>query len=127
VFRVLIMLPNSYLSRSDAVVEPVGMWLSSQAYASYRPPDYAPAERELSARRSGRLTFGCFNNFAKIKDQVIELWAEILYAAPGARLLRWPMNSLRWKSKRRTCAGKLIRRRPRPSGYIRTSGRALSD
>ena len=82
------MLPNSYLSRSDAVVEPVGMWLSSQAYASYRPPDYAPAERELSARRSGRLTFGCFNNFAKIKDQVIELWAEILYAAPGARLLR---------------------------------------
>jgi hypothetical protein len=69
-------------------VEPVGMWLSSQAYASYRPPDYAPAERELSARRSGRLTFGCFNNFAKIKDQVIELWAEILYAAPGARLLR---------------------------------------
>lgn len=56
-------------------------------YACYRPPDYAPAVREPPAIRTGHLTFGCFNNFAKINDRVIALWAKILHAVPDAHLM----------------------------------------
>ena len=56
-------------------------------YACYRPPDYAPAVGAPPAPGSGHVTFGCFNNFAKINGQVIELWAEILRSVPNARLL----------------------------------------
>ena len=56
-------------------------------YACYRPPDYAPAVHAAPALGSGYVTFGCFNNFAKINAQVIELWAEILRNVPNARLL----------------------------------------
>lgn len=36
---------------------------------------------------SGRVTFGCFNNVAKLAPPVIALWSDILRAVPGARLL----------------------------------------
>ncbi|MBZ0093643.1 MAG: hypothetical protein K8F27_15660, partial [Sulfuricellaceae bacterium] len=52
----------------------------------YRPPDYAPAVAEPPALSRGYVTFGCFNNLAKINPEVIALWAEILAAAPGSRL-----------------------------------------
>lgn len=36
---------------------------------------------------NGVVTFGCFNNFAKVTDPVLALWAEILDRVPGSRLL----------------------------------------
>ena len=36
---------------------------------------------------SGRVTFGSFNNPAKVTGRVIQLWAEVLDAVPGSRLL----------------------------------------
>ncbi|HTY69415.1 MAG TPA: tetratricopeptide repeat protein [Alphaproteobacteria bacterium] len=36
---------------------------------------------------SGKVTFGSFNNPAKINDQVLALWAKVLTAVPGSRLL----------------------------------------
>jgi predicted O-linked N-acetylglucosamine transferase (SPINDLY family) len=33
------------------------------------------------------ITFGCFNNFAKVTDSVLALWSEILRQVPDARLL----------------------------------------
>lgn len=35
----------------------------------------------------GSVTFGCFNNIAKVGQQVIALWSEVLHAVPGSRLL----------------------------------------
>ncbi len=37
--------------------------------------------------RHGFVTFGSFNNFMKIDPAVIRVWAEILRAVPGSRLL----------------------------------------
>jgi predicted O-linked N-acetylglucosamine transferase (SPINDLY family) len=36
---------------------------------------------------AGVLTFGSFNNPAKVNDQVLALWAKVLEAVPGSRLL----------------------------------------
>jgi predicted O-linked N-acetylglucosamine transferase (SPINDLY family) len=34
----------------------------------------------------GHITFGCFNNFAKVTDAMLEAWARILQRVPRARL-----------------------------------------
>lgn len=56
-------------------------------YVCYTPPDYAPPVAPLPARRNGFVTFGCFNNLAKINPSVLSLWTEVLAAIPDARLL----------------------------------------
>ena len=40
----------------------------------------------LPAREKGYITFGSFNNFAKVTDKVLHLWAKILRAVPHSRL-----------------------------------------
>jgi predicted O-linked N-acetylglucosamine transferase (SPINDLY family) len=56
-------------------------------YVCYAPPDYAPPVAPLPAARNGFITFGCFNNLAKINPEVIGLWTELLRNLPDARLL----------------------------------------
>lgn len=53
----------------------------------YGPPPYAPAVAPLPAGANGAITFGCFNNLAKVTPQVVALWAKVLAAVPGSRLL----------------------------------------
>ncbi len=53
----------------------------------YEPPEFLPEVNALPARASGRVTFGCLNALAKVNDRVLALWARILAAVPGARLL----------------------------------------
>ena len=40
----------------------------------------------LPVREKGYITFGSFNNFAKVTDKVLHLWAKILRAVPRSRL-----------------------------------------
>lgn len=58
----------------------------------YTPPEYAPAVSPAPISQKGYVTFGSFNNLAKVTPEVIETWAAILKAVPNARLL------LKWKS-----------------------------
>ena len=41
----------------------------------------------MPALANGHVTFGCFNNFRKLSEPAIELWARILRELPTARLL----------------------------------------
>jgi predicted O-linked N-acetylglucosamine transferase (SPINDLY family) len=41
----------------------------------------------LPALDRGHVTFGCLNNLAKVNDQVLALWAKVLSAVPGSRML----------------------------------------
>lgn len=43
--------------------------------------------RPLPAKSNGRITFGCFSAFAKINGPALYLWARILHATPGSRLV----------------------------------------
>ncbi len=56
-------------------------------YVCYAPPPHAPAVAALPALRRGHVTFGCFNNLAKITPRVIAAWAAILRDLPQARLV----------------------------------------
>ena len=56
-------------------------------YVCYAPPDYAPAVAPLPAGRRGSVTFGCFNNLAKVGPAVLALWGRIMSALPDARLM----------------------------------------
>ncbi|HZK81377.1 MAG TPA: tetratricopeptide repeat protein [Humisphaera sp.] len=41
----------------------------------------------LPARDAGTITFGCLNNFCKINDDVLDLWAQVMGNVEGSRLL----------------------------------------
>jgi predicted O-linked N-acetylglucosamine transferase (SPINDLY family) len=56
-------------------------------YVCYSPPPYAPDPVPLPALANGHVTFGCFNNLAKITPQVIRAWSAILTWLPTARLV----------------------------------------
>lgn len=53
----------------------------------HRPIDVAPPVSPLPATVLGQVTFGSFNNPAKIGDEVVDLWARILMQVPTARLV----------------------------------------
>jgi len=55
-------------------------------FLCYRPPDDAPEVQPPPALAAGQVTFGSFNNLAKVNDALLDRWAEILEAVPGARL-----------------------------------------
>jgi len=58
----------------------------------YSPPDFAPEPADVSGRAGEPVVFGSFNNIAKIGPQVVRLWAKVLEAVPGSRLV------LKWKT-----------------------------
>ncbi len=58
-----------------------------EGYVCYDPPVYAPPVAPPPALDRGQVTFGCFNNPAKVTPQTIEVWARILRRLPGARLV----------------------------------------
>ena len=56
----------------------------------YQPVPFAPAVAPLPAVRNGYVTFGSFNNTAKLNEGVFDVWARVLAAVPDARLvLKW--------------------------------------
>jgi predicted O-linked N-acetylglucosamine transferase (SPINDLY family) len=53
----------------------------------YDPLVDAGPVNELPARANGVVTFGSLNNFCKFNDECLELWARVLRAVSGSRLV----------------------------------------
>jgi predicted O-linked N-acetylglucosamine transferase (SPINDLY family) len=80
----------------DEVTDPIGCeGLMSEKplridapFLCYEPPGDAPdVEPTLACEREGRVTFAAFNAMLKLNDATLELWAKVLKATPGSRLL----------------------------------------
>ncbi len=81
---------------TDARADPPGEADSLHVEKLLRVPEsflcYSPPESTLDiavppVRRNGFITFGSFNNFAKLSPTLLGLWARILAAVPGSRLM----------------------------------------
>jgi protein O-GlcNAc transferase len=55
-------------------------------YICYTPPEFAPDVAPLPALQNGYITFGSFNNLAKMSEDAVSLWAEVLALIPGSKL-----------------------------------------
>lgn len=58
-----------------------------RGFLCYRPSVDTLAVSSLPARRAGHITFGSFNNLAKVTPEVISVWAAVLKAVPDSRLI----------------------------------------
>ncbi len=59
----------------------------ADSFWCYDPLAKGPPVNPLPARDTGHVTFGCLNNFCKVNDGMLALWARVLRAVPGSRLL----------------------------------------
>jgi protein O-GlcNAc transferase len=82
---------------SDPCLDPIGMDESVYSERTIRLPDtfwcFDPLDGRdipvsaLPATGKGFITFGCLNNFCKVNDGVLTLWAKILRQVDNSRLL----------------------------------------
>ncbi len=63
------------------------IWHLPQTRLCFTPPATSMPVSALPALRNGYITFGCFNNLTKLNDDVLALWAKVLHAVPGSRLM----------------------------------------
>jgi predicted O-linked N-acetylglucosamine transferase (SPINDLY family) len=56
-------------------------------FLCYQPESTAPEVNPLPAIANGYITFGSFNNLAKISSKTLELWIKLLQALPTSHLL----------------------------------------
>lgn len=80
---------------TDGIADPTG---DADAFATetlvrfaptawaYQPPQDAPEVAALPAAAKGHVTFGSFNDLAKITDTMLATWARVLGAVAGSRL-----------------------------------------
>jgi predicted O-linked N-acetylglucosamine transferase (SPINDLY family) len=58
-----------------------------ESFLCYLPDSESPEVGPLPALSSGSITFGSFNNFTKVTQEVAAVWADILSELPDSRLL----------------------------------------
>lgn len=102
---------------TDAQVDPMGYeaWQVEEplrlpkCYVCYGPPEDAPEVGPLPALARGGITFGSFNNLAKLSAATLALWARVLQSVPDSRLLL-KSKALADESVRARIAGRLAAR-----------------
>ena len=81
---------------TDPQLDPPGLFDRFYSEASIRLPETfwcydpltsGPAVGPLPAAANGHVTFGCLNNFCKVNDGVLRLWARVMKAVERSRLL----------------------------------------
>ena len=62
------------------------IWRLPETRLCFTPPDLDIEVSPLPAIANGFITFGCFNNLAKMNDDVVTLWARVLATVPESRI-----------------------------------------
>lgn len=94
---------------TDAYMEPEGSpWSESvespirlpHSWFCFDPIDETPEPGELPALRAGHVTFGCLNNFSRVNETVLALWARVLHGVENSRLLlRCPTGATQTRAR----------------------------
>lgn len=79
----------------DSLTDPPGSdaWATERlvrldpCFLCYTPPGHTQPVEPGPAARGEPVTFGSFNNLSKTNDQTLALWARVLAAVPGSRLV----------------------------------------
>lgn len=80
----------------DEITDPSGdadrlhtetLWRLPVPFLCYEPAPKTPDVAPLPALASRHITFGSFNKINKISDRTVQLWAKVLLAVTGARLV----------------------------------------
>jgi predicted O-linked N-acetylglucosamine transferase (SPINDLY family) len=80
----------------DALTDPEGqtehhyserLWRLPHIFSVFAPPPRAPAVVDTPALVNGYVTFGSFNNFNKLNEPLLTLWAAILARVADSRLI----------------------------------------
>ncbi len=82
---------------TDPYAEPEGLtehlnteklWRLPDIFAAYTPRPNSPDVIDHPPfEDNGYITFGCFNNFTKVTDPVLEAWSKILSQVPNSKLM----------------------------------------
>ena len=82
---------------TDSLAEPPGaadgmnvekLWRLPHIFSCYAAGrDDVPVASQPPSQGRGYITFGCFNNFTKVSDDVLRVWARILAHVPDSRLM----------------------------------------
>jgi predicted O-linked N-acetylglucosamine transferase (SPINDLY family) len=67
--------------------ETESLLLMDSGAVAFRPPEGAPAVPPLPCQHGAPFTFASLNDPAKVTEEALSLWAEILLATPESRLL----------------------------------------
>lgn len=78
------------------------IWRLPESYLCFSTPEFALEVAPPPALTSGSITFGCFNNLAKMNDAVVALWSRVLLAVPSSRLFLKTMQLEDEKQRQRT-------------------------
>ena len=62
------------------------IWQLPEIHLCLTEPNVTLEVKPLPALSTGTITFGCFNNLAKMTDEVVALRAKVLQAVPGSKL-----------------------------------------
>ena len=62
------------------------IWRLPETRLCFTPPDIDIHVSSLPSLTTNHITFGCFNNLAKMNDDVVALWSRILQTVTGSRL-----------------------------------------
>ena len=73
--------PNEEMFYSEKIIYLPNVWNCHSGY------NFKRSENEMPFKKNEFITFGSFNNFLKINDEVIEVWASILKEVKNSRLI----------------------------------------
>jgi predicted O-linked N-acetylglucosamine transferase (SPINDLY family) len=73
------------------------------AFFVYDPPLDAPLVSPVPSKRMGYINFGCLNAVNKVTPKTVALWAKIMAAVPGSKLLL--MTTVCWNTNDRIMTG----------------------
>jgi len=57
------------------------------SYFCYTPIEKCPVTGDTPALKNDYITFGSFNNYAKVSDAIVDVWAAVLKAIPTSKFL----------------------------------------